>query len=83
MMIMMVCRLNPNGHLIITIWYFVRQSPAPRMICWDFVQVRIIIMMIAIYDHHDDDVHLGPIVHEDDIPNIEKGVSAQNPNKRL
>ena len=44
----------------------------------------MLIMMIAIHDDHDDDVvHLGPIVHEDDIPNIEKGVSAQNPNKRL
>ena len=43
----------------------------------------MMIMMIAIHDDHDDDVHLGPVVHEDDIPNIEKGVSAQNPNKCL
>ena len=43
----------------------------------------MMIMMIAIHDDHDDGVYLGPIVHEDNIPNIEKGVSAQNPNKRL
>ena len=40
------------------------------------------------FDHHDDhdfhnDDYLGPVVHEDDVPNVEQCVSTQDPNKRF
>ena len=38
------------------------------------------------FDHHDDhdfhnDDYLGPVVHEDDVPNVEQSVPTQDPNK--
>ena len=41
----------------------------------------VIIMVIMVTTNCDD--NLGPVVHEDDVPNIKESVTTQDPNKRL